>query len=68
MDGSETEKIDDLYDGKQEIEKEQDPAKIRRENLLNIYKEPVKSDEKSSDLPDLSKGIKYKHDDEEDDS
>lgn len=37
-DGSEETKIDDIYE-RSERTVEQDPAKLRRENLLNIYKE-----------------------------
>jgi hypothetical protein len=67
-DGSEETKIDDIYE-RSERTVEQDPAKIRRENLLNIYKEkePTSQDIKD-DEPDLSKGIKYKPDPESDSS
>lgn len=48
-----------------ERQTEQDPAKIRRENLLNIYKEKPDEQETAASEPDLSKGIKFKYDDTE---
>lgn len=70
-----TQEIEDKYtsqiapsaDSTDKDEDKRDAATVRRENFLNIYNENADNGEQSKeDGPDLSNGIKFKHDAEED--
>ena len=62
--------LDDTYDRKAKKatdDERVDEIKQRRENFLNIYKEPTDKSSISASEPDLSKGIRYKQEDDLDD-
>lgn len=62
--------MDDTYD--RQVKKATDDERIdeikqRRENFLNIYKESNDKSSISASEPDISKGIRYKQEDDLDD-
>lgn len=60
--------LDDTYDRKPikpVDDKNVDELKVRRDNFLNIYKESNDADVATNSGPDLSKGIRYRQDDDE---
>ena len=67
--------IDDKYNhsGNSQIkpqpdeEDQRDETTVRRENFLSIYKEGENKDDGEEDGPDLSNGIKFKRDEENED-
>lgn len=66
--------IDDKYSkpikplNDSDVEEKRDEMTIKRENFLSIYKEKTDGGDDNTDEPDLSNGIRFKRDQNEDDT